>query len=297
MLKLRPKFQKKQKEKRAKAMRSKVFEHMLNTRGLKYRTFLWHLRSFKYLAFAPTRGEFLESYYVLMRYLDDVVDGDAPLPADHHCEAEYLLEKIAFAQNPIGARDEVDDLMLYCFELADRFGEDFQSETNDILNCLLFDARRKGKGIIYSQSKIANHFYLLDIRGTIRATLKVFNDDPEKFQILEPLGTACRHQFNIDDIAADLEVGYVNIAQEECDLFDISREELRTRSYKLDKWLQHHAREGMALLAEHHKKLPQGDFSTFQKIVFKYVYELPARRTFEKVLSGTSNGLIRSDVK
>ena len=48
---------------------------MLNTRGWKYRVFLRYLKLFKYLAFAPKRGEFLESYYTLMRYIDDVLDG------------------------------------------------------------------------------------------------------------------------------------------------------------------------------------------------------------------------------
>ena len=62
-------------EKKYALMRNRVFKHMLKTRGWKYRAFLRYLRFFKYAAFAPTRGEFLESYYVLMRFLDDVVDG------------------------------------------------------------------------------------------------------------------------------------------------------------------------------------------------------------------------------
>ncbi len=65
-------------ERLMKKMRSKVFQHMLRTRGWKYRAFLRYLRLFKYVALAPTRGKFLESYYTLMRYLDDVVDGDIP---------------------------------------------------------------------------------------------------------------------------------------------------------------------------------------------------------------------------
>lgn len=61
-------------------MRARVFRHMLKTRGWKYRAFLRYLRLFKYFAFSPTCGAFLESYYTLMRYLDDIVDGDTPLP-------------------------------------------------------------------------------------------------------------------------------------------------------------------------------------------------------------------------
>ena len=88
----------------AKEMRSKVFRHMLDTRGWKYRVFLRYLQFFKYAAFAPVRGEFLESYYVLMRYLDDVVDGDVPLSAGYSDECEYLSAKIAFLNNPVTVR-------------------------------------------------------------------------------------------------------------------------------------------------------------------------------------------------
>ncbi|MDO8928003.1 MAG: hypothetical protein Q7W54_03345 [Bacteroidota bacterium] len=49
-------------DQQAKEMRSQVFRHMLETRGWKYRAFLRQLRFFKYVAFAPVRGEFLESY-------------------------------------------------------------------------------------------------------------------------------------------------------------------------------------------------------------------------------------------
>ena len=67
---------------------------MLATRGWKYRSFLRYLGLFKYLTLDFTRGEFLESYYTLMRYLDDVVDGDIPLPDGYTSESEYILKKI-----------------------------------------------------------------------------------------------------------------------------------------------------------------------------------------------------------
>ena len=62
----------------------------------------------------------------------------------------------------------------------------------------------------------------MDIRGTIKATLKVFKDDPEKYTILEPLGVACRYQY---DIETDLAAGYVNISQEECAQFNVVKED------------------------------------------------------------------------
>ena len=272
----------------AKEMRSKVFRHMLETRGWKYRAFLRYLRFFKYAAFAQTRGEFLESYYVLMRYLDDVVDGDAALADGFSDESEYMTEKIRFSQNPVNPKDEVDYLIMHCIELAKRFGEDFQSETKDILDSLMFDAKRRGKGIIFPKKELNYHFHLLDIKGTIRATLKVFKDNPEKYLILEPLGVACRHQFDIEDFDADIAAGYVNISKEDCNRFEIKLDDLDKSSLpNVQSWLCHHAKEGMDLLAEHHKVMPQGKFSLFEKLTFKFVYENPARKTFLKVLSAT----------
>lgn len=269
-------------------MRSKVFYHMLKTRAWKYRAFLRYLRFFKYAAFAPLRGEFLESYYVLMRYLDDIVDSDAPLPAGYSNESKYIDEKISFSLNPVNPRDEADHLMLYCFELAKKFGEDFKEETKDILESLLFDAKRRDKLIIFPQEELSRHFHVLDIRGTIRATLKIFKDNPEKYLILEPLGMACRYQFDIEDFEADIAAGFVNISMEDCEHFGINLEDLHTcSSPKVKAWLRYHAQKGIALLEEHHRLLPKGNFSLFERLVFMLVYENPARKVFLHTLSET----------
>lgn len=262
---------------------------MLDTRGWKYRVFLRYLQFFKYVAFAPVRGEFLESYYVLMRYLDDVVDGDAPLPAGYSDECAYLTAKIAFSNIPVNPMDEVDYLMIYCFELAERFGEEFQAETKDILDSLMFDARRRGKGTIFPKEELNYHFHLLDIRGTIRATLKVFKDDPEKYKILEPLGIACRHQYDIEDLETDIAAGYVNISIEDCERFGIKQEDLYkcSSSKMIRAWLRHYSEEGITLLSEHHRILDQGKFSLFERLVFRFVYENPARKVFMKILTET----------
>ncbi len=270
----------------AKEMRKKVFRHMLETRGWKYHAFLRNLKLFKYVACAPKRGEFLESYYTLMRYIDDVVDGDIGLPREYSNESEYVENKIEFSKKLSHPEDEVDYLMSYCFELAKSFGSDFQDETKDILESLLFDAKRRGKWEVFPKEELMHHFHLLDIRGTIRATLKIFKDNPDKYTLLEPLGTACRHQYDIEDLETDLTAGYVNIPEEECNRFGINKEELRTGiSQNIREWIHFHAEEGILLLKKHRQILPKGEFSFFEKLVFKIVYENPARKTFNEVLS------------
>ncbi len=259
---------------------------MLRTRGWKYRAFLRYLRIFKYVAFAPLRGEFLESFYVLMRYLDDVVDGDVPLPQGYLNESEYIASKIDFSKNRSDPKDEVDYLMLYCFELAQRFGENFDEETEDILTSLLFDARRRGKLIVFPKEELVHHFHILDIRGTIKATLKIFKDDPDQYELLEPLGMACRYQYDLEDFHSDIAAGYVNISKEECAALGITLTDLQNpESPKIKTWFSQRAEEGLELLEEHHRRLPEGSFSLLARATFPLVYELPAKRLFRKMRS------------
>lgn len=275
----------------AKEMRTKVFKHMLETRGWKYKVFLRYLRLFKYFAFAPVRGEFLETYYTLMRYLDDVVDGDAPLPSVYENESDYILRKIQFSENPTDPQDEAEYLMLYCFELAERFNQNFREETKDILNSLLFDAKRREKLQVFPEKELMHHFHVLDVRGTIRATLKVFKEDPNKYLFLRPLGIASRYQFDLEDTFTDLEAGYVNISIEECELFGLTQKDFSDcrNSIRLKKWRRHHATEGLKLLEEHHRLMPKGHFSLISRTTFSLVYEAAARKEFKKVLAMTEN--------
>jgi hypothetical protein len=245
---------------------------------------------FKYAALAPIRGEFLESYYVLMRYLDDVVDGDAPLPSGYGSAADFILDKLSFVNRPGSPSDEVDCLILYCYDLGRRFNQDFSLETEDIMLSLLFDARRKGKSIVFPEEELEAHFHQMDIRGTIRATLKVFGEDPGKYTILEPLGVACRYQYDIEDIFTDLSAGYVNITREECDQLNISLDDLHNPSSDgIKRWLKKHAMEGLELLSKHKKYIRQCQFSWVARTTFPLVYERPARAVFEKTIEDLSH--------
>lgn len=276
-------------ESKAKHMRSEVFQHMLSTRGQKYRSFLRQLRLFKYLTFSPIRGKLLESYYTLMRYLDDIVDGDIPLPSGYTDEVEYITEKITFSESHENPKDQVDFLMVYCFQLAKRLNTTIHQETKDILESLLFDAKRRNKKIVFPEKTLMLHFHKLDIRGTIRGMLKIFNEDPAKYTILEPLGIASRYQYDLEDFQADLSAGYINISKEDFERFDLSFKDLHHPfSDKMRNWFCHRANQGLSLLEDHRRRLPEGRFSLLAKVVIlPAVYERPARKVFQQVLSNT----------
>ncbi|TLX73284.1 hypothetical protein E9993_15965 [Labilibacter sediminis] len=134
-----------------------------------------------------------------------------------------------------------------------------------------------------------HHFHLLDVRGTIRATLKLFKESPDKYELLSPLGIATRIHYDLQDYESDLKAGYINISQEDCTQFGIDSGNIRNTSHpSVQKWFQHQANKGMKLLDEHHRNLSLADFSLLTRTTLPLVYELPAKKFFNKVLSSVN---------
>ena len=265
-----------------RVIREEIYSHMLKTRGSKYKWFLKGLKSFRYLM-GSARGEFLESYYTLMRYVDDVVDGDIELPFRYRTREQFVTEKIEFSQYPNDPKDNVDHLMTYCFELADSFGENFSEETINILSSMLFDAKRIGKRQIFSEGELFHHFHLLDVRGTIKAALKVFEENSEKYNLLKPLGLATRIYYNLRDFHEDIRAGFVNIPKEDFDRFKIFPNDLENKtSPNVRKWFNDKSRRGINLLSEHKKRISNGDLGLLVRMTLPLVYERPARIYFRK---------------
>ncbi|MCP3928761.1 MAG: class 1 isoprenoid biosynthesis enzyme [Bacteroidetes bacterium] len=269
-----------------KDIRKEVFSSMLKRKGKQNRAFLRYLRIFKYFAFSLRRGAFLENYYLLMRCIDDIVDGDAPLPEGYLTAEAFVLDKIAFAANPVTPNDEYDALLLHCYDIGDSFLQNFQEETQDILGSLLFDARRIEKLQVYSKKELWKYFHEMDVRGTIRATLKIFKEDPEKYKYLEPLGNACRVYYNLRDFEEDIRAGYVNIPKEDMERFGIRKVDLSNKDHPaIRNWFIDQAELGMQLLAKHHLFLKQCRFSCLARATFSLVYEKSAKDYFIKVLN------------
>ena len=132
-----------------------------------------------------------------------------------------------------------------------------------------------------------HHFHMLDVRGTIRATIKSPPaEDPDKDKILNPLGIASRYQFDLEDFESDIAAGYVNISKEEYNHFGLTQKDLHNISApNIKNWFRHRAEEGMTLLEEYHRRLPEGNFSLLARTTFPLVYEFPASKVFRQVLS------------
>ena len=276
--------------KKAKQLKKKVFSYLIRRNRKKYGAFLRFLQTFKYVSFNRARAEFLETYYVVMRYLDDIADGDMPIPTEGLSRVEYIERKVGFLDNLENPEDEIDYLLLYCFNLSNKFNQEFVEETRDILSSLLFDAKRLNTATVFPANVLKNHFHLMDIRGTIRATLKVFNEEPQQYILLEPLGIATRFQYDLEDFFDDVRMGLISISEEKLNQFGLRVEDLSDRENPLVKlWFREQALEGMKLLDQHRQNLKLAKFSFLTRITLYFVYEKPASKYFREVIQENEN--------
>ncbi|MFH1316271.1 MAG: hypothetical protein ABII01_02025 [Candidatus Woesearchaeota archaeon] len=232
-----------------------TFREMTERDPSKYSSFITGVKAFKYLAVMQTRGNvrealrrgrFLETMYVLMRRIDDIVDGDAELPDSYEkTTSDYIEEKISFYQYPSNPEDEIEELMIGLMAQAREIGGIFYDQvcnnTNKIMNSMLFDANRKGEMIIFGEEELLHHFHLLDIQGTIRTALLIFNEDPRKCYELEPIGRAVRIYYNLRDFSEDIVAGYVNFTKEEFDSYSMTVPDLtstRVHCYDIEKEME-----------------------------------------------------------
>ena len=271
-------------EERVTKLKEEIRSQMLSSHKSKYRWFLRTLRTFKYFE-GSTRGELLETYYFLMRHVDDIADGSNPRNLPIELRPAYIERRINFVTDSKSPQDDADYLMLRCFNLAERLDLDFTRETLDILSSLHFDASRVGRNRIFTESELAQHFYFLDIRGTTRAALKIFREDPRKQSSLEDLARASRIYYNLRDYDEDIGLGFINMPAEDIDNFQISVEDIKDKqSPTVRKWIQAESSRGLELLERYKTVTNTAQFRLLTRLTLMLVYYGPARRYFEKVL-------------
>ncbi|MBI1969962.1 squalene/phytoene synthase family protein [Candidatus Woesearchaeota archaeon] len=269
-------------------IKRQIFEPLLSSpeRRRKYQWFLRAIHAFRYLSLSSARGELLESYYAAMRRIDDIVDGDAPMPSTAQSKSEYVEQRMAFVSNPQAPADPADILLLYCFSLAERLGFGIMEETHHILQSMHFDANRIGRMV--PNTDLQYYFYLRDIVGTIKGALKVFGDDPEKCHLLEPLGKASRTYYVVRDYESEVGRGIINISREDCERLDIASKDLESRlTPGIQAWFREQATIGLQLLQQHRTIMAREPFVPLVRVTLPLVYVRPAERYFQGIFNGS----------
>lgn len=229
------------------------------------------------LLLGRTRGRMIEADYLVMRELDDMADGDAPVPKGYGSASHYIEEKIAFLRTPLTPGDNVEKLLLYCEQLSRKEGLSLTHERELILSSMLFDAQRFGKYQIFSAAILNEHFYRCDIEGTGKGALKIFGEDLSKYKLVEPLGVASRIHDNLLDYEKDIEAGYINIPREDVDQFGMTLEDIMdVNSPKVKTWFEEEVKRARGLLEEDRRLFPQGRFGALGRIFVDLYFRRPA---------------------
>ncbi len=268
-------------------VRTEIFRWMVESRPEKFEKFLTWLKRFRYGVCSCVRGDLMEYYYCALRFSDDVGDGHHPLPDGFSSRPDYVNAKLAFARNPQHPKDAIDQILLHCYQMAERLGFSLQTETEHMLQSILFDAERRGMHRIFPCEVLDQNFSRLDIDGTVSATLKIFGEDPQHCSALEPLGTATRKYYSLRDFRDDVDGdGLINIPQEHMREYGIQCDDLRNPdSMAVKNWSQQEALEAMDLIQTHVATIDAVKLKRVTKFTLDRVYVRPAKKFLEEMLS------------
>jgi hypothetical protein len=232
-----------------------------------------------------TRGRLLQTINVGMRILDDVADGDRQ-PPPGTTPISFLEDKQAFIRNPQSPKDDVDYLFTYCYELAQKAKLDIRPELDAFFDYFLFDARRRGSGAVFTRAELDQAYDACDITGTIRGSLMVFGDNPEKAELLMPLGRATRKFYTLRDYESDIAAGFVNIPQESFEQYAIRSTDLPDRfNPQVRAWFREEATAGLQLLDQHAQVMGRERFKWRGRLALPIAYVKPAKAYLEAVMT------------
>lgn len=299
----------------ATAFKDKILREMMESgeSKKKYGLFIGALKAVKHYPGLRQNGIFLEHYYALMRYLDNISDGDAP-PPQGFTPLEYIRAKISYAQSLKGLRyknfpetqDDADKLMAYCFRFAqENLGENFEQETAYILESLEFDAARlKQSGELgdiksFSDEVLQQKFFLLDTAGTTKAALKVFKEDPRKYRALEGISTAMRIYYNLRDFEEELFAGRNNISLEDMKKYDIKTADLSLNNYQkcpsIQNWFKDQASKGLELFKDYERNISKTKLEPITRLAIRLAFSQTAKKRLACAARGETITLSKSE--
>jgi len=262
------------------------------------RKYKWYFRGLKVInIISPVRGPIINAENYAMRNIDDVTDEDIPLPESASSKKDYIDQRIRFWESihenddnkQIVIQDPADLLLYHVYRSAKKIGLDFREGNEDILASLKFDAERFGSMRIFPKKELNDHFFLLDIRGTIQSALKLYGENPEGYTVLKPLGFAARIYYNLRDYEDDISKWYVNISAEDFERYGMTEEKLKPQydgslSEEVQRWFVDQAKEGLRLLDVHGERMRNHKFKPLTRFALWRGFSRPAKKYLENVL-------------
>lgn len=193
-------------------------------RFLKYAPFLLGLSLFKYFDESKEglRFKFLESYYAVMRHLDDVADVDALIPTGFTSRVLYLEHIKDDFENPNNISGvEVAQLLKYCLQLGLGFGEDFTGEAKMLIEHMIEDAKRKDyfekndTPLLFPTKVEYQEYVRKEVESCMLVTIRLLGEEPETNVVIGKLAYAVMEYYSLRDLKENIANGFVDISIEE----------------------------------------------------------------------------------
>ncbi|MAF35450.1 hypothetical protein CMO91_06435 [Candidatus Woesearchaeota archaeon] len=254
-----------------------------------------------------------EPYYWMMREIDDVVDGDAPVPSTYTSAVEYLKQKIKFVQDGT-PRDLIEEIMVKCWERLDTLGGRswaLRDATKDILSCMKFDQERTdrfhatGRASMLGKGTISKYFREMEFSGVMRCMLELIEGTSSKISEVEDLVYASgRHRIFLRDLSEDSARGLVNIPKKEwlehssrsefvefCERCktqgrlskENAKEFFATAPEAVRQWARKQVEQGSELLQKYSASKKSKQFGACARFILHYHHERPSRKFFAGV--------------
>ncbi len=283
-------------------------QNLSNRPGKNYSGVLWGVKIYEKVFEGRERKNLFRYSYGFFRNLDDMADGDIEPPAGF-TSSSYIEDILKFIRDPSSDPAPTDSFKLSYLamtELAGKDGLTIQHESVQLLESLLFDAKRaeafKQSGKLQTKTKeeLEDYFFKRDIEGTVRLQLKIYGDDPEHAIWLRAAADAIRITYDIRDFSDDISKGLVNIPREDLEEIGLTEAELMDFAHgnfssealsKLYAWFLKEAKRGLAPLAEFDQFY--NNHKSEMKLasrLHKKQFEGPTRKFLEKVVE--NNGVV-----
>lgn len=259
------------------------------------------------------RWNLVEPYYWMLREIDDVVDGDVPVPSMYTSSVEYLKQKIKFVQDG-KPKDFVEEIMVKCWERLDSAGGSswaLRDATRDILGCMKFDQERSehfratGNISMLSESAITKYFRQMELSGCIRGLFELLEGKASKIgEVEDVVRAAGQHRQALRDLPEDVARGVFSIpkkdwlehsSMEELRFFceqckdkgrltkESAKEFLDTAPEAVRQWARKQVDVGNSLLQKYSASGRSKQFGTTARLLLYYHYERPSRKFFADI--------------
>ena len=242
----------------------------------------------------PQRAGIIKSAYFWLRHIDDVADGDRPLPSGYESKQQYLQDKKHLAQalsqpglQGSASLEEVDILLVDYFLAAESLGISLADETLSVLETIRFDEERSRTRRVPAQAELDDYFNKLD-SACINGALKVAGEPYHGEATLHDLSWAVRIWFNLRDFPKDFREGLVNVSAEDIARYGIRLDECEGKlpgvlEHKpLREWYQAQLQAGQRYLQSAKRTIHGTPFKAMTKLALFTQFVNPADRTFRR---------------